>query len=119
MKKLFSTILVLGLLLSGNAYADLTKFKCINKDGTEREYILSIDLKKEEIKRAGIIYKIIIIDENVIAAENENAQYSNLMNFQRYSGDMSLQIRRKNPIEGQTSLKEEVSYSCKLMKKLI
>ena len=46
----------MGLLLSGNAYADPTKFKCINKDGTEREYILSIDLKKEEIKRAGIIY---------------------------------------------------------------
>ena len=118
MKKLLS-IVVLGLLLSGSAYADPTKFKCINKDGTERKYILSIDLKKEEIKRAGVIYKIIIIDENVIAAENENAQYSNLMNFQRYSGDMSLQIRRKNPIEGQTRLKEEVSYSCKLMKKLI
>ena len=48
MKKLLG-IVVLGLLLSGNAYADPTKFKCINKDGTEREYILSIDLKKEEI----------------------------------------------------------------------
>ena len=48
--------MVLGLLLSGNAYADPTKFKCINKDGTEREYILSIDLKKEEIKHVGIIY---------------------------------------------------------------
>ena len=52
MKKLLA-IMVLSLLLSGNAYADPTKFKCINKDGTEREYILSIDLKKEEIKLAG------------------------------------------------------------------
>ena len=118
MKKLLG-IIVLSLLLSGNTYADAIKFKCINNDGTEREYILSINLKKEEIKRAGIIYKIIIIDENTIAAANENAQYSNLMNFQRYSGDMSLQIRRKKPLEGQPSLKEVVNYSCKLMKKLI
>jgi len=45
MKKLLG-IVVLCLLLSGNAYAKATAFKCINIDGTEREYILSIDLKK-------------------------------------------------------------------------
>ena len=62
MKKLLG-IVVLGLLLSWNAYADPTKFKCINNDGKEREYVLTIDLKKE-IKRAGIPYEIIFVEEN-------------------------------------------------------
>ena len=118
MKKLLS-ILVLSLLSSGNAYAESTKFKCINNDGKERDYLLSIDLKKKEIKRAGIPYEIIIVDENTIAATNENAQFSNLINFQRYTGDMDLQIYWKNPPEGKPKLKEIVYYSCKLMKKLI
>ena len=118
MKKLLG-IVVLGLLLSGNAYADPTKFKCINNDGKEREYVLTIDLKKKEIKRAGIPYEIIFVEENTIAATNENAQFSNLINFQRYTGDMDLQIYWKNPPEGQVRLKEIVYYSCKLMKKLI
>lgn len=118
MKKLLA-ILVLGLLLSGNVHANPTKFECINKDGKEREYVLSIDLKKKKIQRAGVPYEIIIVDENTIAATNENAQFSNLMNFQRYTGEMSLQIRWKNPPDGKPSLKEIVNYSCKPMKKLI
>ena len=118
MKKLL-VIGFLSLLLSENAYAEPTKFKCINNDGKEREYVLSIDLKKKLIKRAGIPYEIIIVDENTIAATNETAQFSNLINFQRYTGDMDLQIYWKKPPEGQARLKEIVYYSCKLMKKLI
>ena len=34
MKKLFSTILVLGLLLGGNAYAELLKLSCVASDNS-------------------------------------------------------------------------------------
>ena len=45
MKK-FLYLIFFFLLLGGNAYAEATSFKCLNTDGTEAEYILSIDLKK-------------------------------------------------------------------------
>ena len=34
MKKIFSSILVLGLLLSGNAYAECVQGNCVNGQGT-------------------------------------------------------------------------------------
>jgi len=49
MKKLFSTILVLGLLLSGNAYAKTTFIKC-TKDSGNRIFIFEINDRKKDIK---------------------------------------------------------------------
>ena len=60
MKKLFSTILVLGLLLSGNAYANILDLKCIWNSGyslPEQDLssqkgsieFFKIDLKKKEV----------------------------------------------------------------------
>ena len=60
MKKLFSTILVLGLLLSGNAYANILDLKCIWNSGyslpeedlsSQKGSIefFKIDLKKKEV----------------------------------------------------------------------
>ena len=49
MKKLFSTILVLGFLLSGNAYAKATFLKC-TKDSGNRIFIFEINDRKKDIK---------------------------------------------------------------------
>ena len=77
MKK-FLYLIFFFLLLGGNAYAEATSFKCININGKEAEYILSIDLKKKLINRAGIPYKIIKITDRALQAKNENAEFSNL-----------------------------------------
>ena len=98
MKKLLG-IVVFSLLLSGNAYAKTTAFKCINIDGSEREYTLTIDLKKKLINRAGVKYKIIKIGDTYFNAKNENNEFYNFLFFDRYSGDFQLQIYYKRNIQ--------------------
>ena len=121
MKKLL-TIIFLGFF-SGNTYAEATSFKCINIDGKEAEYILSIDLKKKLINRAGIPYKIIKITDTALQAKNENAEFSNLLIFNRYSGKIQLQIYYKKKYTGaeknDLNLKELAHYRCKKTEKLI
>ena len=119
MKKLLGMILVLGLLLNGNAYAEPTSFKCININGKEAEYILSIDLKKKLIKRAGLPYKITKITDRALQAKNENAEFSNLLIFNRYTGDIQLQIYHKKFKGVEMSLKELAHYRCEKTEKLI
>ena len=53
MKKLFSTILVLGLLLGGNAYAESSWFEIKHKNNTSKHWNLN---KAEEI--APNVFKI-------------------------------------------------------------
>ena len=50
MKKLFSTILVLSFLLSGNAYAKTTFIKCTKDSGYQRTFIFEINDRKKDIK---------------------------------------------------------------------
>ena len=122
MKK-FLYLIFFFLLLGGNAYAEATSFKCLNTDGTEAEYILSIDLKKKLINRAGIPYKIIKITDRALQAKNENAEFSNLLIFNRYSGKIQLQIYYKKKYTGaeknDLNLKELAHYRCKKTEKLI
>ena len=122
MKK-FLYLIFFSLLLGGNAYAEATSFKCLNTDGTEAEYILSIDLKKKLINRAGIPYKIIKITDTALQAKNENAEFSNLLIFNRYSGNIQLQIYYKKKYTGaeknDLNLKELANYRCKKTEKLI
>ena len=122
MKK-FLGIVVLGLLFSGNAYANPVAFKCINIDGSEPEYILTIDLKKKLIDRAGVEYKIIKIEDTYLQAKNENDEFYNFLIFKRYTGRIQLQIWYKKKFPGaqenDQNLKEIVSYKCEKIKKLI
>jgi hypothetical protein len=48
MKKLFSTILVLGLLLSGNAFAEILRLSCVAADKTMTTNVL-IDMSEKKM----------------------------------------------------------------------
>ena len=63
MKKLFSTILVLGLLLSGNAYAEKIILKCKHTNGSFVTIKLDTDTKKAKFKGSTIDRYILDKDE--------------------------------------------------------
>ena len=67
MKKILG-IVVLGLLLSGCSQNQEAQFRCINKDGKEREYVLTINLKDKIMMRAGIPYKIDEVEDDILKA---------------------------------------------------
>jgi len=116
MKKLLA-IVVLSLLWSGNTLAAPVVFICKNIDGKEREYTLVIDLKKKIMNRAGVIYKIIKVNEQSIYGEieRENDDYRLDLIFNRFSGSLRwYKFSYKANIV--TSFSD---YSCKKGKKLI
>ena len=118
MKKLFLYVF-LGLLLSSNVQAKEVLFKCINKDGKERDFKLVIDLQKEKMIRAGVSYEIIYTDnETIVAAMNTN-QYFNNLTFNRYSGDLNFKAYSVKEENGKITLKDEANYKCIKMEKLL
>ena len=115
MKKLLA-IMVLGLLLSGCSDNQEVLFKCINNDGKEREYVLSIDLKKKIMKRAGVIYKIKKINDNLIYSENQINQNENNLRFDRHTGELQFSSYKKKDLTIPTDI---AIYSCVKYTKLI
>jgi len=115
MKKLLA-IMVLGLLWGGCSNSQEVLFKCINNDGEEREYVLSIDLKKKIMKRAGIIYKIKKINDNLIYSENQINQYENRLRFDRHTGELQFSAYKKEDLNIPTEI---AIYSCVKYTKLI
>ena len=116
MKKLLA-IVVVGLLWSGNALAEPVVFICKNIDGKEREYTLVIDLKKKIMNRAGVIYKIIKVNEQSIHGEieRENDDYRLDLIFNRFSGAL-----RWYKFSYKANIVTSVAdFSCKKGKKLI
>ena len=61
MKKLFSTIVVLGLLLSGNAYAE--SLTCVDTNTNKRYKVL---YNSEQIKAFGKTFDDILVSSNSI-----------------------------------------------------
>ena len=59
MKKLFSTILVLGLLLSGNAYAKLVKLNCSFRDA----YVAMDNNRTKKLTPDNDLYQIYSADD--------------------------------------------------------
>jgi len=79
--------------------------------------------KKKLIKRGGIKYRVIKVNDRVIQAKNENAEFYNFLIFDRYSGDIQLQIWYKKKYPGaeknDQNLKEIANYGCEKIQKLI
>tara|TARA_B100000767_G_C19468286_1_gene410971 strand:+ start:174 stop:527 length:354 start_codon:yes stop_codon:yes gene_type:complete len=117
MKKLLG-IVVLGLLLNGCSQNQKAQFRCINKDGKEREYILSINLKDKIIMRAGVPYKINEVDETHIVGLNKNKEYENKIIFNRHTGELYFRSLKLNGSEAET-LNDTASYTCIKSEKLI
>ena len=84
MKKLFSTILVLGLLLSGNAFSEILKLNCIVENGKPQIY--EFDLKNKNYTT--------LLGKKIDIAFTENE-----IIFQSYIGDhtiISFEVSRNN-----------------------
>ena len=109
-------IIALGLLLSGCSKNKEANFKCINEDGKEREYLLSINLKDKTMMRASVPYEIVAIDEEHISAINKNNQYENKIIFNRHTGDLYFVSWKKNENVRPT---DTASYKCVKSEKLI
>ena len=93
MKKLFSTILVLGLLLSGNVSShntDLITIKCVSDDPIEPESlwpnIYIINLESKEAKNGKSIKKILKYSENEIIIDESNDRISLTRKINRSTG---------------------------------
>jgi len=111
MKKLLA-IMVLSLLFNGCSNNENNKevfFKCLNNDSTEREYFLSIDLKKKIMKRATVIYKIKEINDTRIYGLNKNNQYENNLIFDRFTGELQFSSYKKNDLNTPIDI---AIYSC-------
>ena len=86
MKKLFSTILVLGLLLSGNAYAE-TVLRCeIDPEWNKERVTIEINLKKKILFFNDYSYDIETIGDRAIVAKKENE----IIKLDRYDGYIKL-----------------------------
>ena len=117
MKKLLG-ILVLGLLLSSCSQNQEAQFRCINKDGKEREYILTINLKDKIMMRAGIPYKIDEVDETHIVGLNENKGFKNKIIFNRHTGELYFRSLKLNNDNTET-ISDTASFTCVKSEKLI
>ena len=96
MKK-FLGIIVLGLLLSGNAYAKEEVLRCSLKtkiDGPDIRTEVEVNLSKKMIWVDGNKYNIILIGERVIKAESDNSNVK--ISIDRFDGLMSLQAASSN-----------------------
>ena len=86
MKKLFSTILVLGLLLSGNAYAE-TVLRCeIDPEWNSERVTVEINLKKKILFMNDYSYDIETIGDRAIVAKKDNK----IIKLDRYDGYIKL-----------------------------
>lgn len=114
--KRFLAIIVLGLMFSGCSKNQEANFKCINKDGKEREYLLFINLKDKIMMRASVPYKIIEVDQEHISGINKNNQYENKLIFNRHTGDLYFSSWKKNE---NVRPADTASYKCVKSEKLI
>ena len=108
---LISLILIFGLKTS---FSNETIFLCKNKNGTEREFELKINLSKKLIIRGGTPYNIIKELQNELIAKRSNkintVIYEATLTFDRSSGDLMYQGRK---IEGSKVEPDNANYSCK------
>ena len=99
MKKLFSTILVLGLLFSGSAYShdahNHSYLRCSNA-GKDYKYI-EIDFKKKNLfDRYGQLYEIVSVDKLYLIAKRKDI----ILTINRYSGVLFTKGRQININDG-------------------
>ena len=115
MKKLFGVIILI-FLFNGCSKNEVANFKCINTNGQERSYILSINLKDKNMIRSSIAYNLIDVDEQYIVGFNENAEYENKLIFNRHTGDLYFSSWKKDKND---SPADTATYQCEKSKKLI
>ena len=114
MKKLFSTILVLGLLLGGNAYAESSWFEIKHKNNTSKHWNLN---KAEEI--APNVFKIPTV--NITADKKLNYQNFLIKNMVPYCGKAPGKYKEPSIflINGKpTTTKRAIQYHAGLEEKL-
>ena len=93
MKKLLS-IIVLSLLLSGNAYAE-TVLRCIlNEEFLNQRVTVEVNLKKKIIHVDDYLHEIQTIGERVIVAKREDV----ILKLDRFDG--FLEIKGEKDFEG-------------------
>ena len=113
MKKLFLSIIVLGLLLSGNAYAnDVAYLECYKSKNKEKKEIWIIDYKKKIVKEfiTAKDFKITSLEEDLVRAENG---FDNIF-FNRFSGEMMKMV----VINNATDTSKSEYYKCINKKKM-
>ena len=114
MKRLIILITVILILGPKTSFSNETIFLCKNKNGTEREFELKINLGKKLIIRDGIPYNIIKELQNELIAKRSNkistVIYEATLTFNRSSGDLIYQGRK---IEGSKVEPDNANYSCK------
>ena len=119
MKKLLG-IVVLGLLLSGNVYADQIGFLCKSNIDSGK-YPLVIDIDKKKMFRIGTEYEIVHINEGYITGRvilNESTGRNISIVLNRYSGELHVNFYKT---KSATSKDYSNSYEtkCTKAKKLI
>ena len=93
MKKLLS-IIVLGLLLSGNAYAE-TVLRCIlGEEFLQQRITVEVNLKKKIIHLDDNLFEIETIGERVIIAKRKGS----MLKLDRFDG--FIEIKSENNFEG-------------------
>lgn len=103
MKKLFSLILVLGLLFGGVASAKTHHSFLV----CENKWEIEINLKEKKIHINGFLFKIDSIDDLYIKASKET--YKQIITINRYTGDLT------NTFDGSGSTK----IKCKFLERKI
>ena len=118
MKKL-SAILVLGLLFNTTANAKESYFKCINVEGKERSYILTIDLHKKIMKRASVEYEIIRVDETEIYGEIKKPNRRLLIVFDRFTAELTFYATAPKQKGENTKILDKAIYKCDKIERVL
>ena len=121
MKKLLG-IVIMGLLLGGNAYASkktTVSFVCTSKKSPEVSHALIIDLKKNTMQLYNLTYDIYNISETFIDADNlgrltASGSVRHYLSFNRYTGDMNMTWMYSDG-----KIHSRYKYNCKKAKKII
>ena len=115
MKKLLGIVIV-SLLWFNIAKSEPLLLSCQIDDKSEDKYFLGVDLKNNTIDRAGNLYKIISISDDLVKAERkikiENKRYNTTIFLDRYHGEMLFINTSKSSNEDKWKIIEQVKFNC-------
>ena len=115
MKKILYVVLFTSFLFN-IAKSEPLLLSCQIEDKSEDKYFLGVDLENKTLDRAGNLYKIISITENLVKAERKikigNKKYNTTIFLDRYHGEMLFINTSKSSNDDSWEIIDQVKFDC-------
>ena len=110
------TLIFFSFLIFNTAKSEPLLLSCQIEDKSENKYFLAVDLENKTLDRAGNLYKIISLSDDLVKAERkikiENKSYNTTIFLDRYHGDMLFINTSKTSNEDDWKIIDQVKFEC-------